>query len=240
MAPQIPGLGWLGRRLESLMFGRYERSYRLFSRTVVAATLLLGLANLLVWLDVVSVAPGTAGLLETAGAVAVALFVLLGSFQLLVLARVLERESTNVATQAATLEARAGEVTETADELESTAETLETTADGLESRADRLESAAETLADTAAEVDAEFEGQTPAELTEQAADLREEAASLRAETEDAKAQSADAKAQTSDVKETTEQVGEEIAAERDRIPTDPDTEAVEEQSTDERDSDQRG
>ena len=215
MTPQIPGLRWLGRTLERLMFGRYAGLYRQFVRAVVLVAVVLVLANAAVRFGSLGVAPGTVELLETAGAVAVAAFVVVGTLQLLVMARVLDRESTNVATQAATLEAHAGEVTNSADELA-------TTADELEARADKLEGAAEMLAETATEADAaQVEGRTQDELVDQAAELRDEAAALREET-------ADAKAQTEDVKETTEDVGEELASGRERLPSEPDPEAVDE------------
>lgn len=215
MTPQIPGLRWLGRALERLMFGRYAGLYRQFVRVVVLVTIVLVLANAAIVLGLVTVAAETAAIFETAGAVAIAAFVIVGTLQLLVLARVLDRESTNVATQAATLEARAGEVTETAGELEGTA-------DELEARANKLESAAEMLAETASEAEsAQVEGKTQDELAAIADELRDEAAKLRNET-------ADAKAQTKDVKQTTEDVSDELAAERERLPSDPDPDAVEE------------
>lgn len=218
---QVPGLGWLGRRLESVMFGKYERRYRQFVRLVVVVTLALVLQNGVVQLGLMEVGATTAAWLQTAGAVAVAAFVLVGTLQLLVLGRVLDRESTTVAQQAATLEAQAEEVTETADELESTADTLESTADELEERADKLEAAAETLAETATEAEAEIGGQTQSELVEQASELREEAAELRDETVDAKAQTSDAKSQTETVKETSEDVSEQLAEEKDQLPGEP-------------------
>ncbi|MFD1586397.1 hypothetical protein ACFR9U_05350 [Halorientalis brevis] len=215
MTPQVPGLRWLGRALERLMFGSHARLYRQFVRAVVLVTVVLVLANAVVRVGSVDVAPGTVAVLETAGAIAIAAFVVVGTLQLLVLARVLDRESTNVATQAATLEAHAGEVTDTADELA-------TTADELEARADKLESAAETLAETATEADVgQIEGKTQDELAAQASQLRDEAASLRAET-------ADAKAQSEDVKKTTEDVSDELASERERLPGEPDPDAVDE------------
>ncbi|MFB6165513.1 MAG: hypothetical protein ABEJ31_10180, partial [Haloarculaceae archaeon] len=125
MAPQVPVLGRLGRWLEGVMFGARAAQYRLFVRAVVAVTAVLVLANALAWQGGLGLSPAVADWLATAGAVAIAAFVLVGLVQLLVFARVLSRESVAVAAQAETLEESAAEVTETAEDLATTAETLE-------------------------------------------------------------------------------------------------------------------
>ncbi len=185
----------LARRLEAVMFGRYEREYRLFEQAVLVVAVGLALAWGLAAFGVLPLGAGTESMLATAASIAISAFVVVGLLQFLVLANVLERTNEDVATKAAELE-------EAAEQLETTAEELETTADEVENAAETVDEAAEDVEQTADEV-------------EQTADEVEQTAGEVEETVDEVEQTAEEVEQTADeVEQTATETGDDDAAEK--------------------------
>ncbi|WP_226022337.1 hypothetical protein [Halomicrobium salinisoli] len=146
-------------RLERLMLGRGEAAYR---RLVVVVGLLTGVlvvAYGLLALDVVALSSGLTAAVEIAAAVAVAVFVLLGALQFVVLGRAVERGTQRVAETTEQLERAAEEVETAAEDLEETAEEVaDESADppeAVDAARERTETAKEVADDVKAAVDEE-------------------------------------------------------------------------------------
>ncbi|MDS0282457.1 hypothetical protein [Haloarcula onubensis] len=197
MAEGIPLLTPLARRLEAVMFGRYERQYRLFAQAVTVVAAGLALAWGVFALGLLPLGAGATAVLSTAASVAVTAFVIVGLLQFLVLANVLERANEDVATEAAELEAAAERLEQTAEELEQSAEAVGDAAETVDDAADEVEgAAAETDTDGAAET---------------ATEARDRATEARATAETVEDAVEDAKAAATDVEETAAQKRERLA-----------------------------
>ncbi|MBV0902117.1 hypothetical protein [Haloarcula salina] len=202
MSSGIPLLTPLARWLETVMFGDYERQYRLFTQAVVAVAAGLVLAYGLTALGVIDVGPGGQSVLGTAASVAVTAFVIVGVLQFLVLANVLERTNEDVATKAAELEQAAEQLEETATELETTVDTVEDAANTVDEAAADVEQTAEQAGDPDA-------AEQVTEAKDKTKDAKERAESVQREVKSAKEKA-------SEVEETATEVEETVPAENER------------------------
>lgn len=116
---RIPVLSRVGDTLERWLFAGW---YPWFVRGIVLVVAVLGLVHLLRYsTDILSLSAGGAQLLELVTSIAVTLFVLAGTVQLLVYARGVRRRETAVATTAKQVEQSAEDVETVATELEQVA-----------------------------------------------------------------------------------------------------------------------
>jgi len=212
----------LARRLESAMFGRYERQYRLFAQVITAAAVVLTLLWGAVAFDVVAVGSAAASLVATAASVAISAFVVVGILQFLVLANVLERTNQDVATKAAELEQAAEQLEQTAEEIETTATEVETAADVIDEAAEEVEQTAEEVEQSVDEVEQTAdEVEQTAEEVEQTADEVEQTADDVEQTaaqtgdDDAVETVTDAKDRTTEVKDKTTEVKDKTSEVKD-------------------------
>lgn len=184
----------LGAWLESLLFGERASAYRLFVRAVFVVTVGLAGAYVVVQAGVVSLRSGATNVLGIAAGVAVAVLVLSGVVEFVVLGRVYQRGTTEVAQAAA--------------DLEQAAEQLEETAEDLEATAEEVDDAAETVDDAAADI-------------EQTGDHPEEAAKVRDKTSEVK-ETADSVLEEAEAAKRTATAVEVTAEERrERLPGEP-------------------
>ncbi|WP_324755960.1 hypothetical protein [Haloarcula montana] len=196
MSSRVPLLTPLARTLESAMFGRYEKQYRLFAQAVLVVAVALSLAWALVVAGVVETTPAWREVLATAASIAVSAFVVVGLLQFLVLANVLERTNEDVAAQAAELEQAAEQLEQTADELETTVDSVEDAAETVDEAAAEVEETADEVEQTAAETGADDAAETVTEVKDKATD---------------------AQTKTSDAKKTAESVTEEVEAAKETV-----------------------
>lgn len=205
----------LGSSLEALLFGERAPVYRLFVRATFVVAVGLAGAYVAVRAGVVPLGPGAENVLGVATAVTATVLVLSGIVEFVVLGRVYQRGTSEVARAAADLE-------EAAEQLEETATDLETTAE-------EVEDAAETVDEAAADI--EETGEHP-----------DEAAAVRDKTSEVK-ETADAVLEEAEVAKRTATAVEVTAEEkRERLPDQADGETegdadgvdAEESSADER------
>ena len=154
-------LGRLGARLERVLFGERATAYRRFLQAVFVTALGLGGAYLLAATGVVPVDTSVTDLLGAAAGLTVAVLVVLGIVEFVVLGRVYQRGTEAVA--------------ETAADLEQAAEHLEETAADLEETAETVEEAAETVEEAATDVEATDESQVTAAAREMTVEAKEAA-----------------------------------------------------------------
>lgn len=114
---RVPVLSDLGDALERAV---YTEWYRWFVRLLIPVVLLLGTVHVarLFAGDLVSLSAETARLVELATSLALGLFVLAGTVQLVVFARGVRRRETIVAKSAEDVERSADDVTKVAEELD--------------------------------------------------------------------------------------------------------------------------
>ncbi|MFB6308051.1 MAG: hypothetical protein ABEH35_01855 [Haloarculaceae archaeon] len=179
-------------RLERLLFAN-ESLYRQFVRAVFVVTAALVLAFGVARAGLLGLGP-TASVFGTAAAVAVAVFVLTGIVQFVVLGRAYERGTREVAETADTLEEAAEEIEQTAQQLAETATEIESAAQQVDGAADEVEEAAEQVGEETAAEDAET-------AAEQAETVREQATDVQAQTEDVQETASDLKETVSEKKE---------------------------------------
>ena len=167
-----PSRGGFAARIEDLVLGRGRRWYRWFVRAVVAVLVVVLLVDVL-WLvtDALGASvfsPAVVDGLWTVTATALALFLLTGLLQFLVLGRLFDRGTEEVTQSAAELERTAGEVADAAAEVEKLSDTVATEAapDGRPS---------ETVKKQADEIKGEMAGaeQTADEVKEKLQDQQE-------------------------------------------------------------------
>lgn len=203
MAEDSP-LGRLGRALEGLLFGEHAGRYRTFVRATFVVSLGLVGAYVLARTGVVPLASGVVSVLGIATGVAVCVLVLSGVVEFVVLGRVYQHGSTEVAQAAADLERAADHLEETATELETTVEEVEDAAETVDEAADEIAATADTVAET--------------ETTPDVGAVSEKASEARTKTEDAR-ETADAVSEDAEHAKRTAEAVEAIAAEkRERLP----------------------
>jgi len=161
-----------------------ESGYRQFVRAAGVATAGLVLAYALLTVGVVDLSPAVVSTFEIAAGVAVALFVLLGLVQFVVIARAYEHGTEAVAETAAQLERAAEEVETAAEEVDETAETVEEAATEVETAAKDVDQATERAEDASASVDEATE--KVGEATEKADDARDRTEAARDAADEAK------------------------------------------------------
>lgn len=122
-----------------------ESTYRQFVRAAGVATAGLLGAYALLALGVVDLSPAVVATFEFAAGAAVALFVLLGLVQFVVIARAYEYGTEQVAASAEQLEQAAEEVEQAAEEVDETADTVEEAATEVETAAKEVDEATEQV-----------------------------------------------------------------------------------------------
>ncbi|MFC6975084.1 hypothetical protein ACFQL1_11110 [Halomicroarcula sp. GCM10025709] len=210
MSPGVPLLSPLARRLEAVMFGRYEAQYRLFTQAVLVVAVALSLAWGLVTVGLVDAGPAWEEVLATAASVAVSAFVVVGLLQFLALANVLQRTNEDVATQAAELEQAAEQLEQTVDELETTVDSVEDAAETVDEAAVEVEQTADEVERTAAETGSDDAAETVTEV-------KDKATEAQTKTSDAKETAASVTEEVEAAKETVSEVEETAAEKRQRL-----------------------
>jgi methyl-accepting chemotaxis protein len=191
--PDDSPFGRLGGRFEALLFGERARAYRLFVRATFVLAAALALAYVAVQGGLVSLGADAASMLGVATAVAVAVLVVSGIVEFVVLGRVYQRGTTEVAQAAADLEHAAEQLEETAAELEETAE--------------EVEGAAETVEGAAADIE-----ETGAHV-EEAAEVRDKTTGAKETADAAVEEAAEAKRTATAVEVTAEERRERLPGE---------------------------
>ena len=193
--PDDSPFGRLGGRFEALLFGERARAYQLFVRAMFVLAAALAVAYVAVQGGLVTLGSEAASVLGAATAVAVAVLVLSGIVEFVVLGRVYQRGTTEVAQAAADLEHAAEQLEETAAELEETAE--------------EVEGAAETVEGAAADIE------ETGEHVEEAAEVRDRTAGAKETADAAIEEAGEAKRTATAVEVTAEERRELLPGEHD-------------------------
>ncbi|WP_135303587.1 hypothetical protein [Haloarcula amylovorans] len=188
--------------LESLLFGERADLYRRFVRATGVVTVVLVAVYAVVRAGWVGLGAGTTAALGTAAGVAVAILVLAGLVEFVVLGRVYQRGTTEVAQTAAELEAAAEQLEETAEELETTADTVEDAADTVDEAATDVERTAEDVEEAAEWAGADDAANRVTEATEQAEAAKDKTTDAKTTAEAATEEAEAAKATANEVEET--------------------------------------
>jgi len=215
-------LSRLGAAVETVVFGRYADVYERFVRTVYVGTAGVVVVGA-VWIvdrigDLGLFGPVATDALTVAAAVAVTLFTITGVVQLLVLARVLERSTEEVAETADELEATAAEIEDAAAVVEAAgedvakeSETVETVSEEVAEKSEAVEELSETVAE-GSETVAEGSERVATATEEVVEEVVDEETAAEADLEEAPDPVEEAARTKDEVAETAEQAKE--AAER--------------------------
>ncbi|MFC7018926.1 MULTISPECIES: hypothetical protein [Haloarcula] len=206
--PDDSPFGRLGSRFEALLFGERARAYRLFVRAMFVLAAALAVVYVAAQGGLVTLGSEAASVLGVATAVAVAVLVLSGIVEFVVLGRVYQRGTTEVA--------------QVASELEHAAEQLEETAAELEETAEEVEGAAETVEGAAADIE------ETGEHVGEAAEVRDRTTGAKETADAAVEEAAEAKRTATAVEVTAEE-------RRERLPGEHDDQSEERNADDERD-----
>jgi uncharacterized membrane protein YcjF (UPF0283 family) len=168
MASDDSSSGRFAARIEEFVFGRGRRWYRWFVRIVVLLLVVVLVLDV-VWVvtDVLGTSvfsPAITGGLRVLTAALFTLFLLTGLVQFLVLGRVFERGTAEVAQSADELEKTAEEVTEAASEVEELSETVagpesDEMSDDVKEQTDEIKGEMENVERTASEVKDKLDAQ---------------------------------------------------------------------------------